>query len=66
MLQNVIWDLGCYGSFDVILGLCGLKKLRREEKAVGLKRKRSKRSNPLETSSLFFVNEGKNLSGHWF
>jgi hypothetical protein len=56
--------LGCCGSFDVILGLCGLKKLRKEEKAGGLRRERSKRSNPLEISSLFFVGEGKNLSGH--
>jgi hypothetical protein len=37
---------------NVVLGLCGLKNLRRRRKACGLKRERSKQFDPLETSSL--------------
>ncbi len=48
----------------------GLKILRRE--AIGLKRMRLKRSDPLKTSSLSMMKKaisllvsGQNLSGHW-
>jgi hypothetical protein len=37
---------------NVVLGLCGLKTLRRRNKVNGLKRKRSKQSDPLEASNL--------------
>jgi hypothetical protein len=35
-----------------LLGLCGLKTLRRRKKASGLKRERSEGFDPLESSSL--------------
>jgi hypothetical protein len=37
------------------MGSCGLKSLRRRRKASGLKREKSKRYDPLETSSLSFM-----------
>jgi hypothetical protein len=37
---------------NVVLGLCGLKTLRRRKKASGLKSERSEQFDPLETSSL--------------
>jgi len=37
---------------NVVLGLCGVKILRRWKKVSGLKRERLERSDPLETSSL--------------
>jgi hypothetical protein len=39
-------------KFNVVMGLCGLKKLKRRRKACGLKRERSEQFDPLETSSL--------------
>jgi len=39
----------------MVLGLCGLKNLRRKRKASGLKRERSKQFDPLKTSSLFLM-----------
>jgi hypothetical protein len=53
MSQSVIWELGSCESL-VVLGLCGLKKLRREERPMG-SRERSEKSDPLETSSLFLL-----------
>jgi len=57
---------------SVILGLCGLKILRRWKKVSGLKRERSKQSDPLETSSLSlmkktisYVVPKQNLGGLW-
>jgi hypothetical protein len=47
-------ELGFLWKSDVVLGSYGLKNLRRRRKANGLKRKISKWSDPLETSSLFF------------
>jgi hypothetical protein len=44
---------------NVVLGLCGLKILRRRKKANGLKIKRSKRSDPLETSSLSLMKNSR-------
>jgi hypothetical protein len=44
--------LGLLWKFNVVLGLCGMKTLRRIRKASGFKRERSERSDPLETSSL--------------
>jgi hypothetical protein len=43
--------LGFLWKFDVVMDLCGLKKLRKEGKPMG-SRERSKRFDPLETSSL--------------
>jgi len=43
--------LGFLWKFDVVMDLCGLKKLKKEGKPMG-SRERSKTSNPLETSSL--------------
>ncbi len=40
---------------NVVLGLCGLKILRRWKKANGLKKERLEWSYPLETSSLFLM-----------
>jgi hypothetical protein len=53
MSQNVIWELGSCGSL-VVLGLCGLKKLRIEGRPMG-SRERSKKYDPLETSSFFLL-----------
>jgi hypothetical protein len=40
---------------NVVMGLCGLKFLKRRKKASGFKRERSKWSNPLKSSSLSFM-----------
>ncbi len=50
---------------NVVLGLCGLKTLRRRKKASGLKRERSKRSDPLETLKPLSDEEGSVLNGYW-
>jgi len=55
---------------NVVLGLCGLRTLRRWKKASGLKRERLERFDPLETSSLSLMKKamsyvviGQNLGG---
>ncbi len=57
---------------NVVLNLCGLEALRRLEKASGLKRKRSERSDLLETSILSLMKKamscaviGQNLGCLW-
>jgi hypothetical protein len=50
-VKKINLGLGFLWKFDVVLDLCGLKKLRKEGKPMG-SRLRSKRSDPLETSSL--------------
>jgi hypothetical protein len=57
--------LGFLWKFNVVLGLCGLKKLRRENKASGLKRERDERDLTLKDLKPFFVGDGKNLGDHW-
>ncbi len=47
--------LGFFWKFDVVLGLCGLKKLRRERRPMG------SRERDLKP---FLVGDGKNLGGH--
>jgi hypothetical protein len=46
------------------------KKIEKRRKANGLKKERLEKSNPLETSSpfflfLFLVGDGRNLGDHW-
>jgi len=48
-------EFGFLWKSDVVMGSYGLKKLRRRRKASGFKKERSKRFDPLETSSLFLL-----------
>jgi hypothetical protein len=50
--------LGFFWKFNVILGLCGLKKLRRERRPVGSK-ERYQRDLTLKDLKPFFVGEAR-------
>jgi hypothetical protein len=52
MLQNVTWDLGFFGSLMLLWGFMWSKVIEKRRKASGLKKERSKKSNPLKTSRL--------------
>jgi hypothetical protein len=56
----------------MVLGLCGFEDFEKKKEASGLTKERSKRFDPLETSSLslmkkamFYVVIGQDLGGFW-
>jgi hypothetical protein len=55
ILQSITWDLGSYGSLMLFWGFMWSKVIEKSRKASRLRRDKSKRFDPLETSSLSFL-----------
>jgi hypothetical protein len=54
MFTKCNMGLGFLWKFNVVLGLCGLKKLRRKGRPLG-SRERSKKFDPLETLNFYLL-----------